>query len=247
MVTRFSIAGVAVVALAVVAVAVAGVCVRAEDDSGEPAEPAPTDFSAVTCGSAVKLRHQSTGFLLHSHNIKWGSGSGQQSVTAVENNDDPNSLWQVKEAVNADVCLSGTPLKCGDVIRLVHVQTRLHLHSHLHTAPVSGRQEISCYGADTQTDTGDNWRVECTGGQKAGSKWLRDTAVTLTHVDTGAKLFTGKDAQFTNANCRGCPILGQLEVSCLKPQSQQQDSALWKVDDGIFFPDLTAVRSAKSN
>jgi len=41
-------------------------------------------FERVTCGSSIKLKHVSSGFHVHSHNIQWGSGSGQQSVTATE-------------------------------------------------------------------------------------------------------------------------------------------------------------------
>ena len=36
---------------------------------------------AVTYGSAVKLASAAHNFLLHSHQITYGSGSGQQSVT----------------------------------------------------------------------------------------------------------------------------------------------------------------------
>lgn len=47
----------------------------------------------VTCGSVVKLENEAKPkFRLHSHDIKYGSGSGQQSVTAVENQD-TNSYW----------------------------------------------------------------------------------------------------------------------------------------------------------
>ena len=36
----------------------------------------------VTCGSAIKLVHEETNYELHSHDINYGSGSRQQSVTA---------------------------------------------------------------------------------------------------------------------------------------------------------------------
>ena len=49
----------------------------------------------VTCGSVIKLRHESTGYHLHSHTIKWGGGSGQQSVTAHGSEDDQGSMWLV--------------------------------------------------------------------------------------------------------------------------------------------------------
>lgn len=49
--------------------------------------------SHVTCGSVIKLANEAKPAVrLHSHDIKYGSGSGQQSVTAVENQD-TNSYW----------------------------------------------------------------------------------------------------------------------------------------------------------
>lgn len=49
--------------------------------------------SHLTCGSVVKLDNQKYKQVrLHSHDIKYGSGSGQQSVTAAENHDS-NSYW----------------------------------------------------------------------------------------------------------------------------------------------------------
>lgn len=52
----------------------------------------------VTCGSVIKLKHVATGFDLHSHDISYGSGSGQQSVTGYEDTSDANSLWTVRGA-----------------------------------------------------------------------------------------------------------------------------------------------------
>jgi len=83
--------------------------------------------------------------------------------------------------------------------------------------------------------------VDCTGSGAAsatGHKWLRTTPFTLTHADTGLKLYTARDAQFNNNNCRGCPIIGQLEMSCIG-SGASGDSSRWRVDDGILFPDLT--------
>ena len=43
------------------------------------------EYSAVTCGSTIKLRHIRSGYRLHSHEVSYGdSGSGQQSVTGVQ-------------------------------------------------------------------------------------------------------------------------------------------------------------------
>ena len=50
----------------------------------------------VTCGSVIKLQHANTGVNLHSHEISYGSGSGQQSVTGYTGGDDANDYWAVK-------------------------------------------------------------------------------------------------------------------------------------------------------
>lgn len=46
----------------------------------------------------MKLKHVSTGYDLHSHEISYGSGSGQQSVTGFQDTSDANSLWVVSGA-----------------------------------------------------------------------------------------------------------------------------------------------------
>ncbi|MED6142675.1 Stromal cell-derived factor 2-like protein, partial [Stylosanthes scabra] len=47
----------------------------------------------ITYGSVIKLMHEKTKFRLHSHDVPYGSGSGQQSVTGFPNVDDSNSYW----------------------------------------------------------------------------------------------------------------------------------------------------------
>ena len=42
------------------------------------------------------------------------------------------------------------PIKCGDIIRLQHLQTRLFLHSHFFQSPLSQNQEVSCFGDGTE-------------------------------------------------------------------------------------------------
>lgn len=55
-----------------------------------------SNLQHVTCGSVVKLMNNNYKTRLHSHDIKYGSGSGQQSVTAVDDQEDGNSYWAVK-------------------------------------------------------------------------------------------------------------------------------------------------------
>mmetsp|Transcript_1283 Transcript_1283/g.1624 ORF Transcript_1283/g.1624 Transcript_1283/m.1624 type:complete len:224 (+) Transcript_1283:26-697(+) len=192
------------------------------------------DFSLVTCGSTLKLKHK-TGFHLHSHDINWGSGSGQQSVTAMKSSDDTNSLWTVASPHGQPICPQGTPIKCGSTVRLIHHNTKKFLHSHRHASPVSHRFEISGYGNSNEnhSDTGDNWKVEC---ESHSGYWQRDSKVKFLHPDTGGCLHAQKDISFTNQNCRGCPIIGQLEVCGLQNcQYVKSADSFWKAADGIFF------------
>lgn len=50
----------------------------------------------VTCGTILKIMNVDLRLRLHSHDVKYGSGSGQQSVTAVDVTDDTNSHWLVR-------------------------------------------------------------------------------------------------------------------------------------------------------
>lgn len=60
----------------------------------------------VTCGSVLKLSNMETKVRLHSHDIKYGTGSGQQSVTGIDRKEDGNSYWLIK-AENGKQCTRG--------------------------------------------------------------------------------------------------------------------------------------------
>lgn len=153
-----------------------------------------TDQPYVTCGSVVKLVNVNYRVRLHSHDIKYGSGSGQQSVTGVDESEDANSYWQVKGPMESGgqrstsgsstgtegpTCVRGTPVKCGSSVRFQHLNTGKNLHSHLFSSPLSGNQEISAFGDLGTGDTGDNWIVVC-----SGDFWEREETIRLKHVDT---------------------------------------------------------------
>lgn len=67
------------------------------------------------------------------------TGSGQQSVTGVSSVEDSNSYWSVRGTSGA-LCHRGTPVKCGQTIRLTHVNTGRNLHSHYFASPLSSNQ-----------------------------------------------------------------------------------------------------------
>ncbi|KAJ8961262.1 hypothetical protein NQ318_008946 [Aromia moschata] len=180
----------------------------------------------VTCGSVIKLMNTDYRVRLHSHDVKYGTGSGQQSVTATEVQEDINSHWLVKAATGKS-CLRGEPIKCGGVIRLEHVETKKNLHSHHFQSPLSGNQEISCYGDNGEGDSGDNWSVIC-----SGDNWRRDESVMFKHVDT--QMYLG-----TSGRTFGRPINGQMEVVGVHSST---GAVHWQTMEGVYLhaPDIAA-------
>ncbi|XP_064379350.1 stromal cell-derived factor 2 [Dromaius novaehollandiae] len=176
-------------------------------------DPAP-----VTCGSVVKLLNVRHNVRLHSHDVRYGSGSGQQSVTGVSAVDDSNSYWRVRGRTAA-ACERGAPVRCGQAIRLTHLGTGRNLHSHRFTSPLSGNQEVSAFGEAGEGDDLDDWTVVC-----GGSYWARDGEVRFRHASTDVFLaVTGEQY--------GRPIHGQKEVHGAASPSP---SDAWRVMEGVF-------------
>ena len=138
---------------------------------------------AVTCGSALKIKHANTKHVLASQPVAYASGSGQQSVTAIKNAGE-EAYWLIHGAVGED-CARGAPVTHGMTVRFRHAGTRAWLHSHEHRSPLSGNNEVSCFGGDESSDTGDNWIVEVPSGD---GTWEMGKKVRFKHVDTGAYL-----------------------------------------------------------
>ena len=57
-------------------------------------------------------------------------------------------------------------MKCGDPIRLEHIQTGKNLHSHDVRSPLSHMNEVSGFGTNGEGDLGDDWVAECWDGQQ---------------------------------------------------------------------------------
>lgn len=147
------------------------------------------------------------------------SGSGQQSVTGVEASDDANSYWRIRGDSKGG-CPRGSPVRCGQAVRLTHVLTGKNLHTHHFPSPLSNNQEVSAFGEDGEGDDLDLWTVRC-----SGQHWEREAAVRFQHVGTSVFLsVTGEQY--------GSPIRGQLEVHGM-PSANAHNT--WKAMEGIFI------------
>ncbi|XP_038619281.1 stromal cell-derived factor 2-like protein 1 [Tachyglossus aculeatus] len=183
------------------------------------AVPGQADAKAVTCGSVLKLLNTRHGVRLHSHDVKYGSGSGQQSVTGVEVSDDANSYWRIRGKTDG-ACPRGSPVRCGQALRLTHVNTGKNLHTHHFPSPLSNNQEVSAFGDDGEGDELDVWTVQC-----SGPHWERGAAVRFRHPATDVFLaITGEQY--------GHPIRGQREVHGMPGAGPH---SAWKAAEGVFI------------
>lgn len=174
----------------------------------------------VTYGSVIKLQHERTKARLHSHDVPYGSGSGQQSVTAFPGVEDGNSYWRV-EVVDDDRD-QGDVIPNGAIVRLQHVRTQKWLHSEqMHRSPLSGNLEVSACGVDVAgTGSGDHWKLEI---QTSEPEWAVDQKVRLRHVDTGSYLHSHKKMY---------DQLNQQEVCGVMKKNADN---IWSAAEGIYF------------
>jgi dolichyl-phosphate-mannose--protein O-mannosyl transferase len=144
----------------------------------------------------------------------------------VQVDDDSNSLWIIKEQMGKPPCETGTPIMCGQLIRLEHVNTGKNLHSHYYPSFITDSQEASCFGDDDGNgDINDNFQLICQDNKERHV--VGATKFYLFHIGTKHYLYINiRKSLFNEYNCRGCPILGQREVS-LTPNHDMQ--SLWKI------------------
>ena len=181
-----------------------------------------SEFRYVTYGSIVKLYNEEHQACLHSHKVKYGSGggqSGQQSVTGVSSPNEDNSYWLIK-GKHGTHCKRGNIVKCGDNIRLQHLNTKRNLHSHKFLSPLTHQQEVSVFDESGDGGTGDNWEVKC-----IYKYWSRKDKIRFQHVDTSLYLHMSLE-QFEE------DLPGQHEIC---GSHYQQYSNLWVAQEGVYM------------
>ena len=152
----------------------------------------------VIYGSYITLRHYQTASFLHSHNYFYSGGSRQQQVTGY-GYQDTNNVWMVEPETSNNITFqtSLTDVDLDSHIRLLHITTNKHLHSHKEKAPLDNdyQYEVSAYGADGYSgDLNDLWKVEIvkdlsTEGNLHQWKAI-NSIVRLKHTVTGCYLFS---------------------------------------------------------
>ncbi|KAG5337065.1 hypothetical protein C0989_010950 [Termitomyces sp. Mn162] len=204
-------------------------------------------YADVGVGSLVTIRHLNTqGGYLHSHVHTYPGGSKQQQVTLYPHRDGNND-WRIFNASDHTFDWSSEPLSYivhGTRIKLQHVATEKHLHSHDHRPPVSDvdfQNEVSAYGLPGFAgDANDDWYLEIEHGDRRDSesaKRLRTlrTVFRLRHGLTGCYLFSHKVK---------LPDWGfeQQEVTCNK--NAVKANSLWYIETAqhpVLPPDAPKV------
>ncbi|WP_198351761.1 C1 family peptidase [Streptomyces typhae] len=176
---------------------------------------------SVRHGATLRVRHAMTWANLHSHPYVYGhpGSSGQQQVTCYDGADD-NDLWIVRgpDGTPSDHRV-GQQVSHGDLIRLEHMATRRNLHSHGGVpSPVTGQQEVTCFGEGGQGDGNDTWRVEIEGG----GTWQAGRRIRLIHVATGHALHSHRGHAHPDWT------MGQQEVTCFAGRDAND---LWFASD----------------
>jgi dolichyl-phosphate-mannose-protein mannosyltransferase len=119
-------------------------------------------------GSKVSFKNSArNGGLLHSHIQRFPGGSEQQQVTTYSHKDS-NNEWIVERGWGKPQRKEDDEpvfVKDGDIVRLVHDQTKKNLHSHVVKAPITEKDnEVSGYGDGTPVngtgDPNDNWIIQ---------------------------------------------------------------------------------------
>ncbi|KAJ2188050.1 hypothetical protein EV181_002425, partial [Coemansia sp. RSA 532] len=175
--------------------------------------------STIKMGSIISLKHNMTGRFLHtdrSHSTE--SGSNQQLVFGFKWSPDENDWWQVLPA-NHDVPVPGSVVSFGTQIRLRHVETGRHLHSHYnYRERKSGQNEITAYGDQGHSDENDHWVIERWGDGAYGQTWGSHEVVVLRHYVSGMtlhshELLISEDVQ---------------SVTCFGPGNEENDK--WRIE-----------------
>ncbi|KAF9323241.1 Protein O-mannosyltransferase 2 [Podila minutissima] len=182
----------------------------------------------VAFGSKVTIKNTGYGGgLLHSHIQTFPEGSGQQQVTCYHHKD-ANNEWLIQKLVGTAEPEDVTSVKHGDVVRLVHEQTKRHLHSHSIKAPVTNSQwEVSGYGNNETQDPNDAWVVEIASEQSSHPKngVLRSltTNFRLRHRQLGC-LLSAENVNLPQWGFR------QIEVTCDQRNRTNSPFSTWNIE-----------------
>ncbi|WAR10270.1 SDF2-like protein [Mya arenaria] len=117
-------------------------------------------YDYVTCGSSLKLLNPYHNVRLHSHDVKYGSGSSQQTRRNLHSHHFQSPLSHNLEVRdNWVIVCSGKHWSRKDKVRIKNVVTEHYLHVSGDTfgRPISGQREVSAYASPNDLNY---WQVQ---------------------------------------------------------------------------------------
>ncbi len=123
----------------------------------------------------------------------------------------------------AVVCVHLTAQSYGDIVKIRHVLTNTHLHSHAvnytHTG-TSGQQQVTAFSG---SDDNDYWIIKRKHGNNRGDGYIRHgDIIRLEHLNTRRNLHSHQG--------RPSPLSNQQEVTCFGTNGNGDDNDNWRVE-----------------
>eukprot|EP00298_Acanthocystis_sp_HF-20_P028436 c7167_g1_i1.p1 GENE.c7167_g1_i1~~c7167_g1_i1.p1 ORF type:complete len:244 (+),score=99.49 c7167_g1_i1:23-733(+) len=173
----------------------------------------------ITCGSIIKLSHYQSQCLLSSSQIRVDLGSRSQLVSCTSDFFSSDNFWIVQ--TQNDDCERGEPIKNGQTISLLHMNTNKYISSdHRFQSPISNHQEVS--GQD-QKQENEIFIVQW--DNKFGGLWRRGVATQFYHVRSNNYLCSNIEYGFYRPE-------GNFEVYS---QKNEENNCLWFGSGGVYF------------
>lgn len=160
-------------------------------------------------GSKIKLGHVLTRMVLHSHNLKYNTGSRKQEITGFWARDDND--WWIVEAPNGNI-------KSGGKIKLKHMLTGKYLSAENQRSPTSGQREAN--GNANANDQNNVWAVIIDNSYiKGDQSWKVGDVIRLSQSNSG---------QFLHSHNLRTKVSRQQEVTTYK---KLDNNNYWSVID----------------
>lgn len=158
--------------------------------------------------SVIRLRHSAGKYLASvACNYAHDGGSGQQVVGCVDA-PDHSTLWLVRSEHGTDYEVRSENLPDKAIIRLEHIQTHKNLHSHGNRSPVTGQQEVTCFGEGGLGDFNDDWIIST---RDQSGYLTTGKAVRIQHLQTSHWLHSHSGNNFEAEGTKLQEVTGNKE------------------------------------
>lgn len=146
--------------------------------------------------------------------------------------DDLGSYWQLSQKHQAVSKTVFDPLLCGDTVTVSSAIMGYFLRAEETQFGLTTELLPMVHGmARNNLDDKINWQLQCV-DRHEGEQLHYNDRIRLKHQITGKYVSLDDAYAYTEANCRGCSIIGQLELHAL---DTADDTTIFQIKTGIAF------------